>query len=84
MKSENIFGIACTAVVIIMVIYYLRRKKKIASLLFGALTGGAALLLINRYGDYLNLDIPLNLFNISGSLVLGIPFVICLVILRIL
>lgn len=81
MTAEMIFKALCIVVSIIMLIYYLRREKKVFSVLFGALTGIAALTIVNKYGGLLDIEIPLNLFNVGGSVVLGVPFVICLVIL---
>lgn len=81
MTAETIFKAICTAVAVIMLIYYLRREKKAFSVLFGALTGITALTIVNKYGGMLDIEIPLNLFNVGGSVVLGVPFVICLVIL---
>lgn len=81
MTAEMIFKAVCTVVSIIMLIYYLKREKKVFSALFGAFTGIAALMVINKYGGLLDIEIPLNLFNVGGSVVLGVPFVICLVIL---
>lgn len=82
MSAEMIFKFVCGAVSVIMMIYYLRREKKVFSVLFGALTGIAALTIVNKYGGMLDIEIPLNLFNVGGSAVLGVPFVICLVILN--
>ncbi len=82
MTSENIFAAICILTVLIMVIYYIKRERKLLSLLFGAVTGTAALILLNKYGVFIGIDVPLNIFNVSGSAVLGVPFVICLVILQ--
>ena len=82
MNPEMIFRALCILVIIIMIIYYLKREKKLLSFLTGAFTGIAALFLMNRYGDMLGLTIPLNVFNISGSVVLGVPFVVFLVIMN--
>ena len=45
-------------------------------------TGFIALVLVNKYGFMIGADIPLNTFNICGSAVLGVPFVVCLVIIE--
>jgi hypothetical protein len=82
MKAENIFYCICAAAVVIMLIYYIRRERKFLSFLSGALSGFAALTILSRYGYMIGTDIPLNLFNVCGSTVLGVPFVICLVILK--
>lgn len=81
MTTENIFRILCGAAVFIMAVYYIKREHKLRSLIFGGLTGFAALVIINKYGGMIGADIPLNIFNIVGSSILGVPFVICLVIL---
>lgn len=82
MTAENIFKAVCIAAAGIMLIYYIKRERKILSFLFGALTGAAALIILNKYGGLIGAEIPLNIFNVGGSVVLGVPFVICLVILK--
>ena len=84
METETIFKLLCGAVVTIMLIYYLRREKKLMSVLTGVVTGGAALFIVNKYGAFIGADVPLNLFNVLGSAVLGVPFVIFIVIMNIL
>lgn len=82
MTAENIFKAVCIAAAGIMLIYYIKRERKILSFLFGAVTGAAALIILNKYGSLIGAEIPLNIFNVGGSVVLGVPFVICLVILK--
>lgn len=82
MTAENIFKAVCIAAAGIMLIYYIKRERRILSFLFGALTGAAALIILNKYGGLIGAEIPLNIFNVGGSIVLGVPFVICLVILK--
>ena len=82
MDTEWIFSGICVAVTFIMLIYYLKREKKIISAIVGALTGEAALFIVNKYGNMIGIDIPLNLFNFLGSAVLGAPFVVFLVIMN--
>lgn len=81
MTAENIFKAVCCITAAVMLIYYLRREKKIFSVLFGALTGIVALTIVNKYGNMIDVIIPLNAFNVGGSVILGVPFVVCLVIL---
>lgn len=81
MDTDIIFKSLCGAVVLIMTIYHLRREKKLLSLIIGAVTGIAALFLINKYGGMIGVEIPLNLFNLIGSTILGVPFVVFLVIM---
>ncbi|WP_366509017.1 pro-sigmaK processing inhibitor BofA family protein [Ruminococcus sp.] len=82
MNSGYILIIICTIIAVIMGIYYYRREKKVFLFLIGAITGSAALFIINKYGSIIGLTIPLNYFNIFGSVVLGAPFVIFLVIMN--
>jgi len=82
MDTEMIFRIGYAAVIIIVAIYYFRREKKVLSLFIGAVTGCAALFIVNKYGGMLGVDIHLNLFNTVGSIVLGVPFVVFLVIMN--
>lgn len=82
MDSGYIFKIICGIVAVIMIIYYCRRDKKLFSFFVGAFTGSAALFIVNKYGSIIGMNIPLNLFNISGSVILGAPFVLFLVIMN--
>lgn len=82
MDSGYIFKILCGIAAVIMIVYYYRRQKKLFSLFIGAFTGSAALFIVNKYGSIIGMDIPLNLFNISGSIILGAPFVLFLVIMN--
>ena len=82
MNTDMIFRSLCGAVILIMIIYYFRRERKIMSFIIGAVTGCGALFLVNRYGMALGIDVPLNVFNTAGSIVLGAPFVIFLVIMN--
>lgn len=82
MNTEAIFFMTCAAVVLIMAVYYGGRRKKFSSALFGIITGLAALILVNKYGGIIGAELPLNVFNICGSAVLGVPFVACLIIIK--
>lgn len=82
MNADLIFLLICGAVVLVMLIYYMRRERKILSFVFGAFTGMTALFILNKYGGAFGADIPLNIFNLSGSAVLGVPFVAGLVLLK--
>ena len=82
MDIEMLFKILCGIVVVIMMIYYFRRQRKLLSFIIGAFTGGAALFIVNKYGTLIGANIPLNLFNILGSLILGVPFVVFIVIMN--
>ena len=84
MDTDVVFAAVCAAAVIAMAVYYMSRKNRVRTLLFGSLTGFAALLILNRWGAAFSTELPLNAFNVCGSSVLGVPFVICLVILKIL
>ncbi len=52
---------------------YAKRKNTIKSAVFGMLSGGLAITAVHFFGSYINIDIPLNLFNTAISLILGIP-----------
>ncbi len=82
MRTDLIFWSMCAVVVIVMMIYYSRRERKILSFIFGAFTGMTALFILNRYGGVIGAEIPINIFNVSGSAVLGVPFVAGLVVLK--
>jgi len=72
----------CSGVILIMTVYYFSRKKRLPVILFGTLTGFLALVLFNKYGSFIGAELPLNAFNTVGSVVLGVPFVVCMVILK--
>lgn len=82
MNTDLVFGAVCTVIVLTMLIYYMRRERKILSFVFGAFTGMTALFILNRYGGAIGAEIPLNIFNVGGSAVLGVPFVAGLVVLK--
>ena len=84
MNIDLIFWIASIIIMIIMLIYYISRRKKLKTFFFGAFTVLAALFLLNKFGDNFGTYLPLNIFNVCGSAILGVPFVICLVLLKIL
>lgn len=82
MVTNMIFRTLCGTVTAIMAIYFFKREKKFISFLIGAVTGSAALFLVNKYGGIFDINVPLNLFNISGSVILGVPFVVFVVIMN--
>ncbi|MBQ8180716.1 MAG: pro-sigmaK processing inhibitor BofA family protein [Ruminococcus sp.] len=75
-----IFWSLCCASVVVMMIYYATRLKRLKTVIYGVATGIISLLLINYFGEMIGTSLPLNLFNVSGSIILGVPFVICMVI----
>lgn len=77
-----LFKYLCIAVVIIMFIYYYLRKNRIISALFGSLSGIIVLLLLNKYGSCIGIVTELNIFNILGSAILGIPFSLVLILVN--
>lgn len=82
MQTDLIFWLICGIAVLIMLVYYSRRDRKVLSFIFGAFTGMVALFILNRYGGAVGAEIPLNVFNVGGSAVLGVPFVAGLVVLK--
>ena len=84
MSTNMIFAVVCAVIAAIMMIYYSKRPNRILSVLFGGTTGAAALLILCRYGSIVGVNAELNIFNLAGSIVLGIPYVVCIVIMNIL
>ena len=84
MSTQELFYFICGVTAVIMIIYYIRRKRRLLSAFFGMFTGFAALLAVNCFGGYIGVELPLNLFNVCGSAVLGIPFVALMIIVNIL
>ena len=84
MTTDNILYIMYGLAVLVMFIYYIRRRRKFLSAFFGVFSGLAALFLLNKFGGMIGVEMPLNVFNLCGSAVLGIPFVALLIIVNIL
>ena len=82
MNTEVIFTAVCAVLTIIIIIYYSKRPNRVLSVLFGTFTGIASLLLLSRYGRTIGLEAMLNPFNLAGSAVLGIPYVIGIAIMN--
>lgn len=82
MRTETLFYIVCGAAAAAMLLYYIKRRHKVLSFIFGSVSGLLTLFLFNKFGYVAGLEIPLNLFNICGSAVLGIPFVAALIIIN--
>ncbi len=82
MDTGLIFYIVCGAALAAMAVYYARRKHKLLSALFGSISGLAALFLVNLFGEQFGAFLPLNLFNVCGSTVLGAPFVAAMIVVR--
>ena len=82
--AEIIFWSLCGIAVLAMAVYYMTRLKRLRSIFYGALTGIISLFLVNYFGGRFCVNLPLNIFNVTGSIILGIPFVICMVIFKLL
>ena len=78
--EKIIFWSLCGAAVLAMIIYYATRLKRLKTVLYGIITGIVSLLLVNYFGNRFGAVLPLNIFNVSGSIILGVPFVICMII----
>jgi len=79
---DTILVLACAAAAVAMLLFYRRRKHRLLSALYGAVTGIGALLVMNCFGGYIGAELPLNPFNLTGSALLGAPFVVMMTILR--
>ncbi len=84
MNTQQLFYITCGVTAVIMLIYYIRRKRRLLSAFFGIFSGFAALLAVNCFGGLIGVELPLNVFNVCGSVILGIPFVALMIIVNIL
>ncbi len=71
--NDYIFKLIWIVAGLIMLRFYARRKKTIKSAIIGMVSGAAALILLHYYGDNIGFAPPLNLFNTTVSLVMGIP-----------
>lgn len=81
MDSQKIFFIICGFVFLIMLVTYIKKKHRILSFIFGSLSGMTALFLLCKYGSGIGAEVPMNFFNLCGSGILGIPFVVFLAII---
>ena len=84
MTANSLFVLMCCTAAAVMLFYYHSRKRKVRSVLFGSVTGFAGLLLLEHFGGVFGGEVPLNCFNVCRSLLLGVPFDLCIVLLRIL
>lgn len=82
MGAETIFYLICAAFAVIMLLYYIKRRRRLGSAFFGIFSGLAALIIMNKFGGLIGGDLPLNTFNVAGSMTLGIPFVALMVIIK--
>ena len=83
MEKTIFYGI-CALSAVIMLIYYATRKNRLSSLVKGCILGLAALFILERFGEKYGINMPLNIMNVSGSALLGVPYLICVVLLKIL
>ncbi len=79
MNGEIILWGILVVSAIIMLIYYGKSDAPIRSSLKGVFFGAAALAAVHFLGAYFSFTLPLNIFNIAVSLILGVPGVILLV-----
>lgn len=82
MSTEVLFYLICGTAALIMLIYYIRRRRRLVSAFFGVFSGLAALVIMNKFGGLIGGELPLNTFNVCGSMVLGIPFVALMIIIK--
>ena len=73
---------AVSAAAALVVAFRSFRKNGAAATFRMTLLGAVSLLLLHHFQGYFGLVIPLNAFNLAGSMILGIPFLICLVVIR--
>lgn len=79
---DIILAAACVAAAGAVLLFCRRRKHRLLSAIYGAVTGIGALLLMNCFGGYIGIELPLNAFNLAGSGLLGAPFVVMVTLLR--
>lgn len=82
MNPDHILIIMAAAGAVIMLCSLSRRRRKLLSAVFGGISGLCALFLLSRFGPAIGTDFPLNVFSLTGSAVLGVPFVAGLALLR--
>lgn len=58
---------------LVLLLFYIRQKKRIRTFLTGAVTGLSALTLLHFFGGYIGYTPTMCLFNITVSVILGIP-----------
>ncbi len=70
---ELVFYGALGISAVIVLIHYLRSEKPFHAAFKGMASGGAGLVLLHFFGGSMGLALPLNLFTVFVSLVLGLP-----------
>ncbi|MBR1823611.1 MAG: hypothetical protein IJ779_05200 [Ruminococcus sp.] len=82
MNTDIIFTAVCAVVILIMIHYYSKRPNRLISAIFGTFSGIAAMLALCTFGSMAGIDTELNLFNLIGSAVLGVPYAACVIIMN--
>ena len=76
METEMVFAAVCAIVIAIMIVYYAKRPNRFISVSFGSATGIVSLLLLCEFGEMIGIDAVLNVFNLAGAVILGLPYTI--------
>lgn len=82
MNTELIFSAVCAVIIIIMAVYYSKRPNRCISVIFGVFTGVASMMALCSFGSIIGVKAVLNIFNLVGSAVLGMPYVACVIIMN--
>lgn len=79
---QYIIFILCIIAVIIIAKIFSWPLKKIIKLVINIIVGLIMILLVNVFGDEIDLHIPFNIVTALISGILGVPGVICLIVLH--
>ncbi|OPZ18688.1 MAG: hypothetical protein BWZ04_02602 [Firmicutes bacterium ADurb.BinA205] len=82
MDTKSLFFAICAVSFIVMAVYYVRKRRTISSVISGALPGIVSLFLLEKASEMFSLSVTLNPFNIIGSLILGVPYVVIITIMN--
>lgn len=79
---QYIIFVLCIIAVIIIAKIFSWPLKKIIKLVINIIVGLIMILLVNVFGDEIDLHIPFNIVTALISGILGVPGVICLIVLH--
>lgn len=81
-STDVIFAVMCVLCALTVAVYIFTREKRFKAMILSVMTGLFALFILNYFGDKLKVNVPLNTFDVCGSMVLGVPFLIGVILIN--
>lgn len=79
MSSETLIGIVLIASFVIVMLYLKANKYLIKGIVTLPVSGGLSLLIVNLASGFLGVTVPINIYSLLISFILGVPGVIGIV-----